>query len=124
MRRMHILSAPRQKLGYGSCLGCCARSAGCISGDQHSCFIAPHQRHIDLREIGSPWLIAYTYKVTRGPFYICPVQTGSKMVLTEDRDFARIFITGCPNWDFKNLGCPKSLIEKVRIITLIMFIDK
>ena len=34
-------------------------------------------------------------------------------------DLARIFMTGCPNWDFKNLGCPKSLIEKVKIITLI-----
>ena len=40
------------------------------------------------------------------------------------RDLARIFITGCPNWDFKNLGCPKSLIEKVKIITLIMYINK
>ena len=40
------------------------------------------------------------------------------------RDLARIFITGCPNWDFMNLGCPKSLIEKVKIITLIMYINK
>ena len=24
------------------------------------------------------------------------------------RDFPRIFITGCPNWDFKNSGCPPS----------------
>ena len=40
------------------------------------------------------------------------------------RDLARIFITGYPNWDFKNLGCPKSLIEKVKIITLIMYINK
>ena len=39
-------------------------------------------------------------------------------------DLARIFITGCPNWDFKNLGCPKSLVEKVKIITLIMYINK
>ena len=39
------------------------------------------------------------------------------------RDLARIFMTGCPNWDFKNLGCPKSLIEKVKIITLIMYIN-
>ena len=30
------------------------------------------------------------------------------------RDLARIFITGYPNWDFKNSGCPKSLIEKVK----------
>ena len=30
----------------------------------------------------------------------------------------------CPNWDFKNLGCPKSLIEKEKIITLIMYINK
>ena len=29
-----------------------------------------------------------------------------------------------PNWDFKNLGCPKSPIEKVKIITLIMYINK
>ena len=40
------------------------------------------------------------------------------------RDLARIFITGCPNWDFKNLGCPKSLIEKVKIIILITYINK
>ena len=39
------------------------------------------------------------------------------------RVLARIFITGCPNWDFKKLGCPKSLTEKVKIITLIMYID-
>ena len=38
-----------------------------------------------------------------------------------NRDLARIFITGCPNWDFKNLGCPKSVIEKVKIITLIRY---
>ena len=42
----------------------------------------------------------------------------------QGRDLARIFITGCPKWDFKNLGCPKSLIEKVKIITLIMYINK
>ena len=40
------------------------------------------------------------------------------------RDLARIFITGCPNRNFKNLGCPKSLIEKVKVITLIMYIKK
>ena len=40
------------------------------------------------------------------------------------RDLARNFITGCPNWDFKNLGCPKSLIEKVKIITLIIYFNK
>ena len=40
------------------------------------------------------------------------------------RDLARIFITGCPNWDFKNLGCPKSPFEKLKIITLIMYIHK
>ena len=39
------------------------------------------------------------------------------------RDLARIFITGCPNWDFKNLGCPKSLFEKVKTITLIVYIN-
>ena len=38
-------------------------------------------------------------------------------------DSTRIFITGCLNWDFKNLGCPKSLIEKVKII-MIMYINK
>ena len=37
---------------------------------------------------------------------------------------ARIFITGCPNWDFKNLGCPPSMIENLIIITLIMYINK
>ena len=40
------------------------------------------------------------------------------------RDLARIFITGCPNWDFKDLGCPKSLIVNIKIITLIMHIIK
>ena len=40
------------------------------------------------------------------------------------RDLARIFITGCPNLDFKNLGCPKSSIEKVKIITMIIYINK
>ena len=40
------------------------------------------------------------------------------------RDLARIFIIGCPNWDFENLGRPKSLIEKVKIITLIVYINK
>ena len=40
------------------------------------------------------------------------------------RDLAWIFITGCPNWDFKNLGCPKSLIEKVKIVTLIVYSRK
>ena len=42
--------------------------------------------------------------------------------LVNGRDLARIFITGCPNRDFKNLGCPKSLVERVKIITLIMYI--
>ena len=39
------------------------------------------------------------------------------------RDLARIFIIGCTNWDFKNSGCPKSLIEKVKIITMFMYIN-
>ena len=39
-------------------------------------------------------------------------------------DLARIFKTGCPNWNFKNLGCPKSMIEKVKIITLIMYMNR
>ena len=38
------------------------------------------------------------------------------------RDLASNFITGCPNWDFKNLESPKSLFEKVKIITLILYI--
>ena len=46
-------------------------------------------------------------------FYCCTCKQG----------LARIFITGCPNWDFKNSGCPKSLFEKVKIITLIMYIN-
>ena len=29
-----------------------------------------------------------------------------------------------PYWHFKNLGCQKSLIEKVKIITLNMYINK
>ena len=37
---------------------------------------------------------------------------------------ARIFITGCQNWYFKNLGSPKSVIEKVKITAMIMYINK
>ena len=37
------------------------------------------------------------------------------------RDLAMSFITGFPNWDFKNLGRPKSLINKVKINTLITY---
>ena len=33
------------------------------------------------------------------------------------------FHNRCPNWDIKNLGCPKSPIEKVNIITLTMYIN-
>ena len=48
-----------------------------------------------------------------------------KMEVLRGWDLARnLIITGCPNWDFKNLGCPESLIEKVKIITLIMYINK
>ena len=39
-------------------------------------------------------------------------------LLGEKQGLRQDFITGCPNWDFMNLGCPKSLIEKVKIITL------
>ena len=35
------------------------------------------------------------------------------------RDLARVFITGCPNWDFKIEGV-QNPIEKVKIITLSM----
>ena len=50
-------------------------------------------------------------------FHACFILIGSS-------DLARIFITGCPNWDFKKLGCTKSPIEKVKIIKLIMYINK
>ena len=38
--------------------------------------------------------------------------------------FNQDFHNRCPNWDFKNLGCPKSLIEKIKITTLILFIKQ
>ena len=51
----------------------------------------------------------------------CQKLTIVKFFRVHCRDLARIFITGCPNWDFKNSRCPKSLIEKVlKIITLVI----
>ena len=52
------------------------------------------------------------------------ILTFARLRRPSSRDLARNFITGCPNWDFKNLGCPKSMIEKVKTITLIIYINK
>ena len=60
------------------------------------------------------------YTVT---FHILTKREGREGVY-EGRDLARIFIPGCPNLDFKNSGCPKSLIEKVKINPPIMYINK
>ena len=46
------------------------------------------------------------------------IYISNSRISIQSRDLARIFLTGCPNWDFKNLGCPQSLIEKVKIIAL------